>query len=454
MLAGRPLPSTLSPCAGRFLAAKRARRVPSLTTDREALIVLLAERQLPAHEPVLALEEQLGGFEAEWLQLGAYRMLKKSDEHASFAHREDESGQPLVLIGRDADSMLYMDREGAIFAEALGHHAIVRRADGPLRIIEKAALLHEASDPRRFPLRCDVQSRDGQTIADAVGASGDPHASDDVQSFWRADGLVIGEGQLFERPQDPADPRLTLIASNVGVLVSSLRATDPSVRARVLSTPVATRLLPVESAAAPETKGSTSRREYWPRTPREHGYLLIRDDAGEPAIDQVLLCGDRVIQTERFIGRSGTRESFTSASSALGGVVSERAQRFLDRVGGSFDPRERLDGGALTALLRHNHLPLFVSVLRFEDQFGGLTFTRDDEHSFGVAWELGGAAPTPPQRLEGRLLLPVGRHGDFLYFLDERGFLYEKHWDGSPELIADSLPDLLDDMASRDADDE
>ena len=163
-------------------------------------------------------------------------------------------------------------------------------------------------------------------------------------------------------------------------------------------------------------------------------------------------CGNRLFQTERFHGRSGIRESFTSAASALGSVVSESAQRLLERTGGSMDPRERLEPGELEALLRQRDLPVFESVLRFEEQFGGLTFTRDDEHSFGVAWELEGAAP-PPRHFDGRPLAVVGRHGDFLYLMDECGLLYERHWDGSPKPVSDSLPDLLDDLAHRDGDD-
>lgn len=181
-----------------------------MTCDREALLNLLQTLGLPAYESVLALEHELGGFQGGWLWFGAYRMLHRAEDHAHWAHRLDEAGLPLVLVGRDADNMLYIDQSGTLFGQSLGARGVLRRrAESAVSWLEKTALLEKAMDVGRFPLRCELRGRFGAAIADAIGATLDTDASDAVEPLWSAESIVLGEGHVHERPQEPEADQTT-----------------------------------------------------------------------------------------------------------------------------------------------------------------------------------------------------------------------------------------------------
>lgn len=424
-----------------------------MTCDRERLIALLQTLDLPAYESVLTLEHELGGFQGAWLWFGAYRMLRRAEEHAHWAYRLDAAGLPLVLVGRDAGNMLYMDEAGTLFGQSLGPHGVLRpRAESAVSWLEKAALLHGAMDVARFPFRCELRGRFGAAIADVIGATPDTDASDAVEPLWSAESLILGEGHVHERPQEPSANQTTLFAANVAVVAECLRAVaavHSAVEARVMARPTTTHVFPEEAATPPPETGEYVQLAYWSRMARERGHLRVRSVGKAASIEQVLLCGERLFEVTRFAEGVGSRQSFTAAATALVGLCSDRAIAFLKHIEGSIDPRERLSSAALATLLARHGLPPYEPALAFEERFGGLEFVWNDDYGFGIAWQLEGSPPRAPERIDSRIVIPIGQHGDYSYFMDERGRIHERHWDETARCVADSLPDLLDDLSER-----
>ncbi|WP_437910567.1 hypothetical protein WME95_22820 [Sorangium sp. So ce327] len=188
MLAAEGFRGVLTDRAVNALRARGVLRDPQRAASRARLEELLAPHGVAASEPLFAFEQHAGGL----------CVSRDHGEHTWLGPAlEIEGGvlprNGLVPIGAFSRGLYFMAADGAILAD----DGVVERfvfADSWRIFLERFALGHEAPDvipewPARH--RASLSEDVGEALARALGVPRAPELSDQTQSFWTSDDLVI-----------------------------------------------------------------------------------------------------------------------------------------------------------------------------------------------------------------------------------------------------------------------
>jgi hypothetical protein len=168
-----------------YLAASERER-PSA---RAELAALLAERDLPALEGALAIEERYGGLRAGDLSFGPLGLLRRMGASTAKAARSLPDGTPVLIAALSSPDEIawFADHAGRVFVTDGGPLSLA--ADSPDLWIEKLALAADAlAAPRAVAI--EIRAALGPALCKELALGPVAEASDSASAFWKGADLV------------------------------------------------------------------------------------------------------------------------------------------------------------------------------------------------------------------------------------------------------------------------
>ncbi|HSN97815.1 MAG TPA: hypothetical protein VLS89_05935 [Candidatus Nanopelagicales bacterium] len=451
---------SLAPAAHGPMAFLPRERSPLLTCSREELAEVLREHAVPEYEVLFTVEEQLGGVAAPWIHLGPYHMLHDPwlRTHRLYPR---EGADSLVLVGRDADTLLYVDPAGVVFASPYHLPGAARVGTSLITLLERWALLRPFTS--ESALQIELTPRCGAALAAALRASRIDEASDTVTTSWTGEDLLLVDGRPLDRAPDGDADATTALVLSASRAADVLRAASSAARrARVtaamwlearddIHTPP-----PWESAdtLAPQVKWLTDaatpavrveRRDpevvpadsepqpdalaYEPMWPDEAGLVL----ATPTGVEQRVHRGSVLLQRDRLEGNEVVREVFSPDPIGLAPVLSDAVAGALSHAGAYRDLRAACSPDRLEALLAARGARTTPRLLEFERDLGGLVVRGPGQpllwlgiFAYLTWYPLWKPVPGAPD------LVPIGEHGSRTLLLDPGGAVFARETPANP----------------------
>ncbi|WP_437923276.1 hypothetical protein WMF37_30115 [Sorangium sp. So ce291] len=471
---------SLTPAAHGAMAFLPGDRAPLLTCSREELAEVLREQDVPEYEILFTIEEQLGGVAATWLHLGPYHMLHEPWLRAcSLRQREDAA--PLVLIGRDAEGLLYVDAAGTVFAAPYRLPGETRVGASLITLLERWALLREFTS--ESALQIELAPRCGAPLAAALGISLIAEASDVVAAFWKGADVVITDGRPLDRAPDGDADATTVLVLSAERAADVLRAAGGAARrARVTGAmwlearddiqpapdqdadALAPRVKWLMDEATPAVRVERSDPEvaladpeaqagalaYDPMWPGESGFVF----ATATGVEQRIQRGGMLLQRDRFEGNEVVREVVSPDPLGLAPALTGATARAISRSGGYRDLRVTCPPERLATLLAERGARSTPHLIELERHLGGLIVRGSGE---ALLWLGVGAYlawyPLWLPSADAPDLVPIGEHGSRTLLIDSAGAVFARTTPASPEiwrpshephLVAPSLAAYMD----------
>ena len=301
MIDERHLPTDVSPRVREMLLRSGATKRQGPAPSSEAVLAALETKGLPTYPPLVDCYQRFGGL--TWpivnLPTGAYDLADlpdlaaKDQEHDRYL---TDGGETLVVVGiLYPMSDLHMGADGAIVDVTCRKEegqsdddCLLPFATSIQMLLEQAAMLQAAEAMPKHRIQLDFRGVPrgvfGEVLARALGAEPVPEASDALQRWWEAPGLLVLEGHI---PRSMLDEVTRAYAAGLDEAAAALLALKSAgARARVtISARQGAPVLP-EGEPGDDTIPPVAKVDYADWRRGIHGHVRLFGSEGAYSIEQ------------------------------------------------------------------------------------------------------------------------------------------------------------------------